>query len=517
MLTVGSKPDSQEFLGDPELEDLPETAQPRAVGTGTMVAAGTVWVMLQTLATKGVMVVGQLILAWLLDPKDFGEIGLAYTVTAFVSLITNPGIDVILVRRGRRFHLWSNPAFYFSLATGLLGCIAILIASPAVAHVYETPQLLGLLAVLALATPIGSLHIVPTAKLRTEMNFRMLSAIALGQSAIQTVLTVLFAAFGVGVYSFVLPVPLAYAAASVVLWGTARPEVRLSDPFRHWRYLIGDSGYIFGQRLLVTIVSQGDYIILGILYGAAIVGPYFFAYGIATQAIRLTAGSLQLVLMAGLARMPAYSSQQTKAALRATKAIALIGMPLCMLQAAIAGPLLRALYGDKWIAAVPLVQLVSVGLAFDVISWPACSLLQSRGQFRFMFFWSCVSATIFVLFVFIGAYYGKAFGAASAVCLFFAMFSPPLGFWTFWTSDISAREIAGIYISPLFVGLISVGATLFTISMTTGLSPLPQFGVAASAGMLAMAAAARLIAPRLWNDILFKLMSAFPSVLLTGK
>ena len=398
-----------------------------------------------------------------------------------------------------------------------MGCVVILIAAPFVAHIYESPHIIGLLAILALATPIGTLQIVPTAKLRSQMDFKTVSAIALGQSVLQTVLTVAFAAMGAGVYAFVLPVPLVYAVASIVLWRIARPTVRSRDRLRHWRYLIGDSSYIFGQRLLVTIVVQGDYIILGALYGATIVGPYFFAYGIATQAIRLTAGSLQLVLMAGLARMPAFSSQQTQAALRATKAIALCGMPLCMLQAALAGPLLRAFYGEKWAAAIPLVQLLSIGLAFDVIAWPVCSLLESRGQFRFLFFWSSASATIFILSVIIGANFGEAFGAALAVCIFYALCSPPLAFWVFRSSGMRTRDIADIYIRPLLVAFISLGATLGTIWLSAGVSPFLQVAFAAIAGVLAMVAAARSIATEDWNDISAKLVSMFPNLAFIRK
>ena len=132
--------------------------------------------------------------------------------------------------------------------------------------------------------------------------------------------------------------PIVYVVSSALLWTIAHPALHLRNPFRHWRYLIGDSSYIFGQRVLLTSTEQGDYVILGTLYGQAILGPYYFAFSIAQQAARLTAGSIQLVLMAGLARFPAFSRQQTHAALRATKALALIGTPLCMLQAAVADP-----------------------------------------------------------------------------------------------------------------------------------------------------------------------------------
>jgi O-antigen/teichoic acid export membrane protein len=303
----------------------------------------------------------------------------------------------------------------------------------------------------------------------------------------------------------------------VASWRIARPVVHVRDAFRHWRYLIGDSGFIFGQRLLVTVVMQGDYIILGTMYGATIVGPYFFAYGVATQAIRLTAGSLQLVLMAGLSRMPAFSSQQTQAALRATKAIALCGIPLCMLQAVLAGPLLRGLYGDKWIEAIPLIQLFSIGLAIDVVTWPACSLLEARGQFRFMFLWSCMTASFFVFFVLTGAYFGKALGAASAVCVLYALFSPPLAVWVFRMSKLSARDIAGIYLRPLLVGFISVAVTVIAIELLSLSAPIVQCGIAGCVGIVIGVFAARVLAAELCNDIFIKLLTIFPGLSVIKK
>jgi PST family polysaccharide transporter len=465
---------------------------------------------LQTLATKAVTFVGQLVLAWLLAREDFGQIALAYTVTSFVSLLVNPGIDVILVQRGRRFDLWSTPAFYFSLFTSLVGSATILAVAPLAAKFYGAPQLTGMLAVLAVGTPLGALLLVPTAKLRAAMRFKALAAINLFQTVLQTALTLGFAQAGFGVYSFVLPVPLVYAVVGALLWLAARPAVRSVNPFRRWRYLIGDSSYIFGQRFLLTVVQQSDYIILGALYGDIVVGPYFFAYMLAGQATRLTAGSLQLVLMAGLSRMPAFSAQQTEAALRATKAIALCGIPLCLIQAAVAEPLLRAFYGTKWVESILLVQFISIGMAFDVPSWPACSLLQSRGQFRFAFAWSSVAAPLFVVAVLIGAIYGGSLGAAIGLCVFFVVSSPLLAFWVFRSSGIGWRETVDTYTRPLVIGLVAAGASLSVIQLLerSGSQPALQLVAGIATGLLAMGLGARTIMSSSWHDIMLRVRNA---------
>jgi O-antigen/teichoic acid export membrane protein len=514
MIPLPDQPPAQPDLSNPgELlePELPPPAPPHK-GTGKLVIAGTIWLLVQTLGSKVVTLGGQVVLGWLLSPDDFGQIGLAYTITAFAALLINPGIDVILVRRGRRFHLWSTPAFYFSLAAGLLGCLAILIAAPFAARLFGSQQLVGLLAVLAVATPIGSMMLVPTAKLRSELRFGAISVINVLQSTLQTLMTLAFAFLNFGVYSFVLPMPFVYAASTAMLWYVARPDVRLRDPFRHWRYLIGDTSYIFAQRVLQTAVSQGDYIVLGALFGAAVVGPYFFAFGIATQAIRLTAGSLQLVLLAGLSRFATHSAQQTQAALKATSALALVGTPLCFIQAAVAGPLLRALYGDKWETAIPLVQLISVGLAFDVASWPVGSLLQSRGKFRFLFYWSATLAPIFLVAITVGALTAGSLGVATAVCLFYAIFSPPLAFWTFRTSGISWSDIAAVFLRPTAVGLLAAAATVVSISLTAlvGLPPLVQCGFGAGLGILTMVVGARAITPVIWHDVAARIQQVIP-------
>jgi PST family polysaccharide transporter len=354
--------------------------------------------------------------------------------------------------------------------------------------------------------------LVPTAKLRYEMRFKALSAINLFQTLLQTGLTVAFAAAGFGVYAFVWPMPIVYLAGAVALWMIARPVVRVRNPFRQWRYLIGDSSYIFGQRVLQTATGQGDYIILGMLYGQFVLGPYFFAFGIAQQAARLAAGSIQSVLMAGLSRMPAFSPQQTQAALRATKALALIGAPLCMLQAAVAEPFLRALYGSKWDESIPLVQLISLGMAFDLPSWVAASLLQSRGQFRVAFIWSVLFGPIFIASMLVGALAGRSIGVATADWLYFTFASPILVVWTFRSSNVSWAEILEIYLRPVLIGIFSAGAALLVIRQfeAVGWPPAVQFAAGLCTGLLSALLGARIAMPKTWHEIMAKVGDLFP-------
>jgi O-antigen/teichoic acid export membrane protein len=188
-----------------------------------------------------------------------------------------------------------------------------------------------------------------------------------------------------------------------------------------------------------------------------------------------------------------------------------------MIQAAVAEPLLRALYGQKWVEAIPLVQLISVGLAFDVFSWPACSLLQSRGQFRTLFLWAGAYATIFMASVVVGATYYQSQGAAIAVCSFYVILSPALVVWVFRSSNVSWNEITNLYLRPICVALLSASGAIGAIRMSAifNAPPLIQCGLGLLAGPATMGIAARLIMSSSWHDIVARLRQAFPTFALS--
>ena len=99
------------------------------------------------------------------------------------------------------------------------------------------------------------------------------------------------------------------------------------------------------------------------------VGAYFFAFRLAIQPVQLLAGNLSNVLFPILAQLRGDPARQGEAALKASRVLSYVVMPYCFLQAAVAKPLLTLVFADKWLAAIPLMQILSIGLAFDAVSW----------------------------------------------------------------------------------------------------------------------------------------------------
>lgn len=456
-------PDAKSRLRVLETPTLPtqepfEAALPTSLGQQTL--RGFTWLMIQSVGTKLVGLVGQVILAWLLRPQDFGAIGLAYTVSTFAGLIQQAGLIEVLVQRQAKFRYWANIVFWMAMTAGLISALVMVIAAPLAASGYKNPQVAPLILILALVVPLNALNIVPSAQLQIELRFRLIAMIGTAQAIGTLCLSVLLAKLGYGPYSFVLPQVVTSALGVTVLWLIVKPPVRWDLQLRRWRYLVPDSGWLFITSLLMTVTMQGDYIILGLLSTPHAVGIYFFAFNLSLQVLSLFTSNVGNVLFPVLTKLQNDPARQTEAFLKAIKLLALLGVPGCLLQAALADPLIHALFAPRWHPAIPLLQILSVGMAMRVVAFPSISLLKAQGRFQKLFRLFLFYALIFLILVMLGAFAGGSLGVAIAVSTYSIMIGAVSPYLVIRPVGRGWRDIVAVYAVPLAAGTVAVGTAM---------------------------------------------------------
>lgn len=475
----------------------PPTAR-GSLGRATLI--GTSWLLAQNVGTRAISFASQIILAKLLAPSDFGTIGLALTVTTLASVVANFGVDDVLLQRQKSLRLWTAAAFVTSLGLGLLSFLGVVALAPLFAMIYRAPILLKLLPLMALALPLTALSTVPMAKIRADLDFRFIAAYTTGELAALQLLTIVLAVLGFGVYSFAIPVPVMALVRAVAFWWAARPRFgRLR--LKQLRMIGSNSAAAFGSKILTAAVGQGDYFVLGLVAAKPVVGAYFFAFRLAIQPVQLLAGNLSNVLFPILAQLRNEPKRQGEAALNASRVLSFAVMPYCFLQAAVAAPLLSLVFGDKWKAAIPLVEILSIGLAFDAVSWVAGALLQARGEFRKSLIYSCVFFPVFFAMVTIGALSYSGTGVAIAVSLFYAAFAPVYSYRIFRKTGVSRPEVVSIYLPPAIFAAVAALSAHFLGEMLTS-DNLAKTTIVALTGSGLYLALVRLFVPEIFAQLL---------------
>jgi PST family polysaccharide transporter len=423
-------------------------------------ASGFAWLLAQSGGARIVGVLSQILLARLLRPEDFGDVALATSVTSVIGVLIGFGIDDVLLSRARKFRFWVVPAILIGFSFSLVGAAALLAAAPITARVYRSDTVFGLLGILALGLPVGALGTVPNAFLRSQLKFRFLATYGIVELTACQVATILLAWRGFGAYSFVIPSPFAALVRAIVLWRVARPPLRGRVRRRQFSLLLRCGSAVFGTKLVTALRQNGDYLLLGAFASNASVGLYFLAFKLAAAPVYMLASSMSGVLFPALAQLRGEPWRQRCAVLSASRAVALAVIPLSVLEAAVARPFVRSFFGEKWVAAAPMLSILSLGLAFDVVPCVAGALIGANGNFKALWRWSLASIPIFFSLIGIGCFAHGAEGVAVGVAVFFAIGGPSFSFFAMRPLGCSARDVLAIYAPPTLCAAAATGLAL---------------------------------------------------------
>jgi O-antigen/teichoic acid export membrane protein len=206
------------------------------------------------------------------------------------------------------------------------------------------------------------------------MNFRSLELRTIGATVLSAVVGVATAAAGMGAWALVLQ-SLAFSAASVVLlWAASdwRPSFRYS--VASLQALGGFGLKLLGTKLLTFANKSTDTILIGRFLGAASVGAYAIAFNLMLFPISRIVSPIASVVFPAFSRIQEDIGRLAAAWLRATRILAAVVVPVMVGMIVVAPDLVPVLFGERWEAAIPVVQILAwVGLlqALQQMGWIA--------------------------------------------------------------------------------------------------------------------------------------------------
>lgn len=452
------------------------------------------WLVAQGVSGRMIGFLAQIVLARLLVPTDYAIVALAATVTTIVGIFQNFGIEAVLLQRQRRMRFWRLPALVAGLTLGVACMIVVIALAPAAAWLYDSPTVAPMLVIMATGMPLMALSVVPSAELRAQLRFGLLARYTTAELVLAQIATIALAAAGFGAFSFVMPGPATMIVRAIFLWSVVRP------PLRRMRLrqlaMIGRRGSaVFGSKLIAALIGQGDYFVLGLVAAKADVGAYFFAYRLAFHPVSILAGNFQSVLYPALSRLRDSPLRQRDAAAEAAEILSFVIMPLSFLIAALAPPLFPLAFGHHWDRAIPLVQILSIALAFDAIAWIAGALLDARGEFTRGLRLAAGLAPVFFLCVTVGALGYSATGAALGVLAYYLINGPTYYYATFRRLGLPRRRILRICFLAAGLSAVAIGIP-WTLAGWLDLHPIAAIAlIGAGGGGLYLAAVATVARP----------------------
>ncbi len=283
---------------------------------------------------------------------------------------------------------------------------------------------------------------------------------------------------------------------------------------RRWRYLIGDSSHLLFAEFGRKIIDQSDYITLGLFRTVEVLGVYSVGFRFSVQMLRLLMVNMTSILFPAFTKLNDQPQQQYQGFFKAQRILSMVGVSSCLLQAAIAAPMAHLLFPQLWQDAIPVMQVLSLGMSTRMIAGASYALLKSQGRFKTISvnFWCCAIIQVVALLILLLSG-GGIIGVAAIVSIVASVTGPIMFYLAIRPYGGGWAQVADVLTRPLVSGIFSVGSAWLGAEWLKqrGVGDLVQFVEIVVVAVALNALFAWLWMRPVWDDCWLRVRRLLPS------
>jgi polysaccharide transporter, PST family len=362
---------------------------------------GVGWKLLTVVLGQGSEAVVSILLAHLLLPSEFGLAGLAIVFSGIALGLSDIGLGAAIIQKKTLTEEDQSTVFWVTAMVGVALTVLGVACSPLVAAFFSNPEVMPLFAVLSVSFLFASLGQTQRALLTREMSFRSLELRNIAATLVGALAALVFALAGFGAWAIIAQVVFTSAVSTLMLWTVSPWRPRLIFSWERFRTLGGFGVKTLLMRNLVWVNLNADNLLVGRSLGSAALGTYSVAYNIMVLPSSNITAPLRDVLYAAFARLQHDMRRLGDVWLRVNNVSGSVLVPAFLGLAAVAPDFVPVVLGPNWHAAIPVLQLLSIGGAVGSLQAFNGQVYQALGKpglfLRFTCFATAVMVSAFVV------------------------------------------------------------------------------------------------------------------------
>lgn len=377
---------------------------------------GLVWTGIEHISEDVVSFILGIILARILTPEEYGIVGILVVFLSFSSVFIDSGFDDALVQKIDRNEDDKSTVFLFNITIATLSYVVLFFAAPFIADFYGIVELKELLRVLALILVINSFGAVHETLLSIELDFKTLSKINLSSRIIAGLIAIWMAYNGYGVWALAAQQLIDAVLGTILTWiySNWRPNLNFSIVSLRKMFKYGSN--LLVSELLGQLVNQISTLFIAKYMSTKDLGYYSRGNQLASTASGTLGSMLGSVIFPGLVEVQKDHDLLIRYNKSIIKLTAFVVFPIFFTLAILAEPLIRVLLTDKWLAAVPIMQLMCIARSITFISGINLNILSIIGRTDLELKQQYIKLVIRILFLLIGLQFGIVYVALAELC-----------------------------------------------------------------------------------------------------
>jgi O-antigen/teichoic acid export membrane protein len=347
-------------------------------------ARGSLMLTSAMLIQRPLNMVGMVIIARLLDPSHFGMVAMAMLLMTSSYLVVDLGMGPALIQTGVDHNKVTFPALAVTLVCGALLWLLVYVFAAPLAAWLGNGEVAPVIRTLSALIGLEALVTIPDALLRKELRFGRVSLLSLSMELTNTLVTVLLALAGFGVWSLVYGRLVAATLKTVLAWLFCPGWEWLNPAHWEWRRTIEMMRYGISTTaggLVAYFHGNWDDWLVGRIFGSGALGFYRQAYDLSNGTLAsLSRGVINGVFFPSYTRILDDRARLTRIYIKSLRFVLLLMTPMALGLFVVAPELVRVVLGAKWTPMITTLQIYALLVLTRPLSSNTYPLFQAMGH-----------------------------------------------------------------------------------------------------------------------------------------
>lgn len=448
-----------------------------------------IWRFLERCGAQGVTFLVTIVLARLLAPEVYGLMALVSVFTAIFQVFVDSGMGSALIQKKDADDLDFSSVFFFNLFMCITLYLLLFFCAPFIAAFYHNPELTLVIRVLGITLLIAGVKNVQQAYVSRKLQFKRFFFATLGGTIGAAVIGIAMAYMGFGIWALVAQNLFNTMIDTVILWLTVSWRPKLIFSFARLKGLLRYGWKLLTSALLHTFYTNLRTLIIGRLYTPTDLAYYEKGQSFPTLVVSNINASIDSVLLPTMSGVQDSRETVKSITRRAIMTSSYLMWPMMVGLAVVAKPLVVLLLTEKWLAAVPFLQITCFAMGLEPLQTANLNAIKALGRSDIFLKLEIVKKTISIVILLLSMHFGVVAIAVSGLAysviatMFNAAPNKKLLAYSYFEQ---VRDILPSFVLALLMGMLVFPIALIPMPIILTLLAQVVAGVVCYVGMSAI-------------------------------
>jgi O-antigen/teichoic acid export membrane protein len=350
------------------------------MGYSTSALRGVSWMGFFRIATR-MLTFGRLaVMGRILSPLEFGYFGIATLLLSILEIVTETGVNIVLIQHEKTIDEFIDAAFIVSIVRGILISLLLFLLAPFIALFFNSKAATGIIMLTALVPLIRGFINPSIISYQKELLFKNEFRLRTSLFVVDVIVSVISVLIYRSAFSFTFGL-IASAILEVLvsyLLFAVRPHFTLDAS--KIIMILKRGWWVTVTGIFSYFADNSDNIAVGKLIGTSSLGIYQVAYKFSTIPISEITNVVNQVIFPVYTKFSREKVRLRDAFIKVTLASTIAAVCIGTFIYVFARPIILFTMGDKWLIAIPAIQILSIYGILRTIFGNGAPLFLSLGR-----------------------------------------------------------------------------------------------------------------------------------------